>query len=238
MEPAPWAVARPRREGPPRRARHPGRHDGPRSDSGRHAPRTTGRGRGARLQRGREPRGQRHARCDATWTSPFRSAPSSPSSTTAAPTAPPSWPSVWRPPCDGVQAMILSRKGRGYALRTAWSASEAEVVAYMDVDLSTSLSALLPLVGSVLSGHSDLAVGTRLARGFPRRPRPQTRAHLTGLQPHRATLAAEPPHRLPVRLQGHPARARAADPAARRGQRVVLRHRADRHGRTSRCAHQ
>jgi len=66
---------------------------------------------------------------------------------------------------NGVQALILARKGRGYALRTAWSASEAAVVAYMDVDLSTSLSALLPLVGSVLSGHSDLAVGTRLARG-------------------------------------------------------------------------
>ena len=60
---------------------------------------------------------------------------------------------------DGVQALILSRKGRGYALRVAWSASEAEVVAYMDADLSTSLSGLLPLVGSVLSGHSDLAVG-------------------------------------------------------------------------------
>jgi putative flippase GtrA len=66
---------------------------------------------------------------------------------------------------DGVQALTLSRKGRGFALRSAWSASEAEVVAYMDVDLSTSLSALLPLIGSVLSGHSDLAVGTRLARG-------------------------------------------------------------------------
>jgi putative flippase GtrA len=65
----------------------------------------------------------------------------------------------------GVQALILDRKGRGYALRTAWSASRADVVAYMDVDLSTSLPALLPLVGSVLSGHSDLAVGTRLARG-------------------------------------------------------------------------
>ena len=65
----------------------------------------------------------------------------------------------------GVQVITLSRKGRGLALRTAWSASEAEVVAYMDVDLSTSLSALLPLVGSVLSGHSDLAVGTRLAHG-------------------------------------------------------------------------
>jgi putative flippase GtrA len=66
---------------------------------------------------------------------------------------------------DGVQALVLARKGRGYALRTAWSASEAAVVAYMDVDLATSLSALLPLVGSVLSGHSDLAVGTRLAPG-------------------------------------------------------------------------
>src|SRR6202050_2002818 len=66
---------------------------------------------------------------------------------------------------DGVAAMMLTRKGRGYALRTAWSASQADVLAYMDVDLSTSLSALLPLVGSVLSGHSDLAVGTRLARG-------------------------------------------------------------------------
>jgi putative flippase GtrA len=65
----------------------------------------------------------------------------------------------------GVQAMILTRKGKGYALRTAWSASRAEVVAYMDVDLSTSLRALLPMVGSVLSGHSDIAIGTRLARG-------------------------------------------------------------------------
>jgi putative flippase GtrA len=65
----------------------------------------------------------------------------------------------------GVQAMILTRKGRGYALRTAWSASHAEVVAYMDVDLSTSLPALLPMIGAVLSGHSDIAIGTRLARG-------------------------------------------------------------------------
>jgi glycosyltransferase involved in cell wall biosynthesis len=66
---------------------------------------------------------------------------------------------------DGVRAIILPRKGRGFALRSAWVASDAEVVAYMDVDLSTSLPALVPLVGSVLSGHSDLAVGTRLARG-------------------------------------------------------------------------
>src|SRR5204862_3259601 len=38
-------------------------------------------------------------------------------------------------------------------------------LAYMDVDLSTDLAALLPLVAPLLSGHSDLAIGTRLSRG-------------------------------------------------------------------------
>jgi len=61
--------------------------------------------------------------------------------------------------------MRLERKGRGRALRAAWSASEARVVCYMDVDLSTDLRALLPLVAPLLSGHSDLAIGSRLARG-------------------------------------------------------------------------
>jgi putative flippase GtrA len=65
----------------------------------------------------------------------------------------------------GVAAMSLSRKGRGFALRTAWSSSTARVVAYMDVDLSTSLSALLPLVAPLLSGHGQVSIGTRLARG-------------------------------------------------------------------------
>jgi len=65
----------------------------------------------------------------------------------------------------GVAAIHLPRKGRGHALRTAWSTSAAPVVAYMDVDLSTSLSALLPLVAPLLSGQSDVAIGTRLARG-------------------------------------------------------------------------
>jgi putative flippase GtrA len=65
----------------------------------------------------------------------------------------------------GVRALHLDQKGRGRALRTAWSASTATVVAYMDVDLSTDLDALLPLVAPLLSGHSDVAIGTRLASG-------------------------------------------------------------------------
>jgi glycosyltransferase involved in cell wall biosynthesis len=65
----------------------------------------------------------------------------------------------------GVASMRLERKGRGLALRTAWSASPADVVAYMDVDLSTDLRGLLPLVAPLMSGHSDLAIGSRLARG-------------------------------------------------------------------------
>jgi glycosyltransferase involved in cell wall biosynthesis len=62
-----------------------------------------------------------------------------------------------------VEHMHLAQKGRGRALRAAWSESSAEVVAYMDVDLSTDLAGLLPLVAPLLSGHSELAIGTRLA---------------------------------------------------------------------------
>ena len=66
---------------------------------------------------------------------------------------------------EGVQAIHLDQKGRGRALRAAWSRSTAAVVAYMDVDLATGLDALLPLVAPLLSGHSDVAIGTRLGPG-------------------------------------------------------------------------
>jgi putative flippase GtrA len=64
-----------------------------------------------------------------------------------------------------VRAVHMELPGRGRALRDIWSQSEADVLAYMDVDLSTDLNALLPLVAPLMSGHSDLAIGTRLARG-------------------------------------------------------------------------
>jgi putative flippase GtrA len=62
-----------------------------------------------------------------------------------------------------VEVIHLDEKGRGGALYAAWMASEADVVAYMDVDLSTDLSALMPLVAPLISGHSDVAIGSRLA---------------------------------------------------------------------------
>jgi putative flippase GtrA len=64
-----------------------------------------------------------------------------------------------------VDAVHLEEKGRGRALRAVWAASDAEVVAYMDVDLSTGLEAFLPLIAPLMSGHSDLAIGSRLAKG-------------------------------------------------------------------------
>ncbi len=65
----------------------------------------------------------------------------------------------------GVRYLRLEQKGRGHALCKAWSASDARVVCYMDVDLSTGLNGLLPLLAPLISGHSDVAIGTRLARG-------------------------------------------------------------------------
>jgi len=64
-----------------------------------------------------------------------------------------------------VSAVHLAEKGRGRALNLVWSQSDAAVLAYMDVDLSTDLAALLPLVAPLISGHSDVAIGTRLHRG-------------------------------------------------------------------------
>jgi len=66
---------------------------------------------------------------------------------------------------EGVRAVRLERPGRGGALRSVWSCSDAAIFTYMDVDLSTDLNALLPLLAPLLSGHSDVAIGTRLARG-------------------------------------------------------------------------
>jgi glycosyltransferase involved in cell wall biosynthesis len=65
----------------------------------------------------------------------------------------------------GVRAIHLDQKGRGRALRQVWSASTAGVVSYMDADPSADLDAFLPLIAPLMSGHSDLATGSRLSPG-------------------------------------------------------------------------
>jgi putative flippase GtrA len=66
---------------------------------------------------------------------------------------------------DHVRVIHLTEKGRGRALRAAWSSSRSPLLAYMDVDMSTDLAAVLPLLAPLLSGHSDIAIGTRFAHG-------------------------------------------------------------------------
>lgn len=59
----------------------------------------------------------------------------------------------------------LDQKGRGRALRRAWTESDADVVSYMDVDLSTDLGAFRPLIDSLIDSEYDVAIGSRLKRG-------------------------------------------------------------------------
>ena len=65
----------------------------------------------------------------------------------------------------GVSVLHLDEKGRGRALKAAWLSAEADIVAYMDVDLSTNLWSFLPLIAPLASGHSDVAIGSRLLKG-------------------------------------------------------------------------
>ncbi|MBI1935284.1 glycosyltransferase family 2 protein [Candidatus Woesearchaeota archaeon] len=59
----------------------------------------------------------------------------------------------------------LEQKGRGRALKKAWMASKADIVSYMDVDLSTNLEHFIEIVDAIVKDNYDLAVGSRLQKG-------------------------------------------------------------------------
>src|SRR5439155_910244 len=65
---------------------------------------------------------------------------------------------------DRLGVVHLDQKGRGRALRQAWMQSDADVVCYMDVDLSTELRFVPPLIEALTSGY-DVAFGSRLMPG-------------------------------------------------------------------------
>jgi len=64
-----------------------------------------------------------------------------------------------------VRVCHQAASGRGAALREAWMTSHADIVSYMDVDLSTDLACLRPLVEPLGRGEVDLAIGSRLLPG-------------------------------------------------------------------------
>lgn len=64
-----------------------------------------------------------------------------------------------------VRALHLEQKGRGRALRAAWLSSDADIVSYMDVDLSTGLNAFLPMIAAIAVGQSEVGTGSRLMHG-------------------------------------------------------------------------
>lgn len=64
-----------------------------------------------------------------------------------------------------VEYLRLEQRGRGRALKHAWTQSDADVMAYMDMDLSTDLEYLPRLVSAVAEGGHDVAIGSRLKRG-------------------------------------------------------------------------
>lgn len=64
----------------------------------------------------------------------------------------------------GVRHVKLLEKGRGRALRNSWLAADADIVSYMDVDLSTNLVHFPELIEPLIAGKADLAIGSRLLR--------------------------------------------------------------------------
>jgi glycosyltransferase involved in cell wall biosynthesis len=66
--------------------------------------------------------------------------------------------------CPDIKYIRFSEKGRGRAVKSAWIRSGKDICAYMDIDLSTNLRHLLPLLDSLAQGDFDIAIGSRLLR--------------------------------------------------------------------------
>jgi glycosyltransferase involved in cell wall biosynthesis len=66
---------------------------------------------------------------------------------------------------DEVQYVHLAKRGRGRALRQAWTSSDADIVCYTDVDLSTELEALPKVIDAIRFEGYHVATGSRLMPG-------------------------------------------------------------------------
>ena len=66
---------------------------------------------------------------------------------------------------DRVNYVRIAQKGRGRALKQCWTSSKSDIVAYMDIDLSTQLDDIRPLLDSISKNKYDVAIGSRLIKG-------------------------------------------------------------------------
>ena len=78
-----------------------------------------------------------------------------------------------------VTVVHIPKKGRGAALMTCWLNSKAEILSYMDIDLSADLRHLKDLLETIANNESDIAVGSRLAKD----------AHIVGRAPLRGLMS-------------------------------------------------
>ena len=65
---------------------------------------------------------------------------------------------------QSVRVVSLAERGRGRALKRVWQNSPADILAYMDVDLSTSLDDFLPIIQPLVAGEAGVAIGSRLMK--------------------------------------------------------------------------
>lgn len=63
-----------------------------------------------------------------------------------------------------VKLLHINQKGRGRMVKYAWSNSKADILVYMDIDLSTDLKCLIPLVQAIMDGY-DISIGSRHFKG-------------------------------------------------------------------------
>ncbi|MBW2968408.1 glycosyltransferase [Candidatus Woesearchaeota archaeon] len=64
-----------------------------------------------------------------------------------------------------VDFIRLEQRGRGRALRRAWTESKADICCYMDVDLSTDIRSLPRLIDVIAHKGYDISTGSRLMKG-------------------------------------------------------------------------
>jgi len=65
---------------------------------------------------------------------------------------------------DDVVVAHLPVKGRGRMVKYAWENSKADILSYMDIDLSTDLNAFIPMIESIMDGY-DISIGSRQFSG-------------------------------------------------------------------------